>query len=113
MAVKVESVDLLKKYFHGVTERANHHAPNIDKIIYALLGVVILLKDRNTFIEVRGSEDAMANILWVYVRKKRYALRYEHMDGMIEIREYSFNGQILLRINNSTSITQILEAFTK
>jgi len=27
MPLKVESVELLKKYFSGVTTRANHHAP--------------------------------------------------------------------------------------
>ncbi len=111
MAVRIESVDLLKEYFQGVVTRANHHAPNIDRVIYSLLGVVILLKDDNTHIEVRGSQDAMANILWVRIDEQRFALRYEHEDGTIEIRRDSFNGEILLKIDNSTSIQQILDTF--
>ncbi|HLP53548.1 MAG TPA: hypothetical protein VK151_00895 [Fluviicola sp.] len=111
MAVKIESIDILKKYFLGVITRTDDHAPNIDNIVYSLLGIVILLKDDNTHLEVRGTDDnSMGNILWVIINGTRFALRYEHLDGTIEIRQNSFKGRLILKINNLTSITEILKA---
>ena len=65
MAIKVETIDVLKKYFSGVTKRANHHAPNVKEVVYGLLGVIVLKKDDGTHIEVRGnSDDKTGNILF-------------------------------------------------
>lgn len=110
MAVKIESIDTLKKYFLGVINRTDDHAPNIDSIVYALLGIVILLKDDGTQLEVRGTgDDSMGNILWVIINDTRFALRYEHSDGTIEIRQNSFKGDLVLKIDNMTTITEILD----
>ncbi len=112
MAVKVDTVETLKKYFSGVVRRTNHHAPKVTEIIYSLLGIIILKKDDGTTIEVRGSDDdATGNILWVIINGKRYAFRYEHSDGTIEIREDTYNGNIALKINNTTSVSDILKVF--
>lgn len=112
MAVKVDTVDILKKYFSGVVKRANHHAPKVGDIIYTLLGIIILKKDDNTSIEVRGSDDdSTGNILWVFINGVRYAFRYEHSDGTIEIRRDSFNGPLVIKIDNTTSTASILSTF--
>ncbi|RZK16726.1 MAG: hypothetical protein EOO43_14190 [Flavobacterium sp.] len=112
MAVKVETVDTLREYFKGVTGRANHHAQNVNEVVYTLLGVIILLKDDGTDIEVRGSVGSTGNILWVYIGAIRYAFRYEHSNGgSIEIRENSYNGPIKLTVTNGTSLNQILSTF--
>ena len=112
MAVKVDSVDILKKYFSGVVRRTNHHAPNVSNIIYTLLGIIILKKDDGTEIEVRGSDDdSTGNILWVIANGQRYAFRYEHSDGTVEIRQGSYNGQLILKIDNGTTPAQIIAAF--
>lgn len=112
MAVKVETVDVLKKYFQGVTNRANHHAPNVDEVIYGLLGVIVLKKDDGTHIEVRGGDDnKTGNILWVTIDKIRYAFRYEHSDGSIEIRRDTYKGPLVLKIDNSTTLTQVTQVF--
>jgi len=112
MAVKVESVDILKKYFSGVVRRTNHHAPNVSNIIYTLLGIIILKKDDGTEIEVRGNDDdSTGNILWVIVNGQRYAFRYEHSDGTVEIRKDSYNGLLILKIDNATTAAQIIGAF--
>ena len=50
MAVKVDTVETLKKYFSGVVRRTNHHAPKVTEIIYSLLGIIILKKDDGTTI---------------------------------------------------------------
>jgi|SRR5690606_19756261 len=113
MATKVNTVDVLQKYFSGVVKRADHHAPLVKEIIYSLLGIIVLKKDLGTDIEVRGThEDATGNILWVTINGIRYALRYEHSHGgSIEIRENSYNGPIVLTIDNKTTIQNILSVF--
>lgn len=114
MALKVENVDLLRKYFSGVVERAKHHAPNVNDVIYRLLGILILIKDENQPIEVRGShEDKTGNILWVSIDNVRYAFRYEHSDQTIEIRVGSYNGTIVLKVDNSTPTNQIISTLKK
>lgn len=113
MSVKVDTVKVLKDYFSKVVIRAEHHAPNVNEIIYTLLGVIILKMDSGSLIEVRGTEnDTTGNILWVWVNKKRYALRYEHANGgSIEIRENSYVGPIKVVVNNATPTSTILAAF--
>ena len=113
MAVKVNTVDQLQKYFLGVVKRADHHAPLVKEIIYSLLGVIVLKKDEGTNIEVRGNdEDATGNILWVSIGGTRYALRYEHGNGgSIEVRKNSYNGDIVLTITNFTTVQEIINAF--
>lgn len=112
MAVKVETIDTLKKYFSGVTSRAIHHAPNVSEVIYGLLGVIILKKDEGTDIEVRGnSDDKTGNILWVMINATRYAFRYEHSNDTIEIRQDSYKGNLVLTIDNNTSLQQVINTF--
>lgn len=110
MAVKLDTVDRLQKYFSGVVGRSDHHAPQVKQIIYGLLGIIVLKKDHGTEIEVRGThEDETGNILWVMINGVRYAFRYEHETGEIEIRKNTYNGPILLAVKNSTTIPDILD----
>ena len=112
MAIKVETVDILKKYFEGVTKRANHHAPNVKEVIYGLLGVIVLKKDIGTHIEVRGNnDDKTGNILWVTINSIKYAFRYEHSDDSIEIRKSTYKGPLVLKIDNSTTLKQVIDCF--
>lgn len=112
MAVKIETVDVLKKYFEGVTKRTNHHAPKVNEVIYALLGIIVLKKDNKTHIEVRGSDDEKTgNILWVTIGGVRYAFRYEHSDGSIEIRKNTYKGPLVLKIDNTTTLKKVINCF--
>ena len=112
MAIKVETIDVLKKYFSGVTKRANHHAPNVKEVVYGLLGVIVLKKDDGTHIEVRGnSDDKTGNILWVTIGGIRYAFRYEHSDDTIEIRKETYKGPLVLKIDNNTTLKQVTNCF--
>ena len=111
MAVKVNTVNILQKYFAGVVKRADHHAHLVNNVIYSLLGIIVLKKDADTDIEVRGNhEDETGNILWVTFNGVRCAFRYEHNTGSIEIRKGTYNGLIILDINNKTSVSDILTA---
>jgi hypothetical protein len=112
MAKTLNKVDELKKYFEGVISRADHHAGNVKEIAYSLLGVIVLKKDEGTDISVMTTgNDRTGNILWVHIGGKRYAFRYEHNDGTIEIRKDSYKGDIVIKIDNSTSLDQILGTF--
>lgn len=86
MAIKVQSVEELQKYFKGVVDRSTHHAPGVAEIIYPLLGMIVLKLDDNSDIQVRSYADAPGNMLWVYINGSRYAFRYEHSDDTIEIQ---------------------------
>ena len=114
MAVKVNEVEALKDYFSGVVKRSEHHALNVNEVIYTLLGLIILNMDESSDIQVRGSEGSTGNMLWFTVNKQRYAFRYEHKNGgKIEIRKGSYKGAIVAEIDNSTSTSDLKITFEK
>ncbi len=113
MAVKVNEVDVLKDYFFGVVERSEHHAPNVSEVIYPLLGLIVLKMDANSDIQVRGSQGATGNILWFTTNQQRYAFRYEHTDDTIEIRKDSFKGNMIAKVDNGTTISDLKAIFAK
>ena len=92
-------------------KRSEHHAPNVNEVIYPLVGLVILNMDDESDIQVRGSEGATGNILWFKMNNQRYAFRYEHKDDTIEIRKNSFKGDRIAKVNNSTSIADLKAIF--
>lgn len=111
MPVRVNDVEVLKEYFSGVVARSEHHAPNVNEVIYTLLGLIILSMDENSDIQVRGSEGATGNMLWFTVNGTRYALRYEHADDTVEIRENSYKGPLVAKINNATPTSNLKNIF--
>lgn len=111
MAIPVSKIHELKVYFSGVVERSLHHAPGVDEVIYALLGFIVLNIDENSEIQVRSYGEATGNILWVFINKVRYSFRYEHSDDTIEIRKNNHKGELISKINNQTSITQLKKIF--
>lgn len=113
MAVRVNDVEALKQYFAGVVGRSEHHALSVNEVIYTLLGLIILNMDEHSDIKVRGSEGATGNILWFTVRGSKYAFRYEHEDGTIEIRKESYKGDLVSKIDNKTSTADLKGIFNK
>lgn len=111
MSVRVNDVEVLKEYFSGVVARSEHHAPNVNEVIYTLLGLIILNMDENSDIQVRGSEGATGNMLWFSVNQTRYAFRYEHADDTIEIRKNSYRGPLIAKVNNSTPTANLKSIF--
>ena len=51
------------------------------------------------------------DMLWIYFSGVRYALRYEHHNQAIELREQNNQGRLVASIDNTTPITQIIELF--
>ena len=58
----LNTIEDLQKYFNGVKERANHHAGNVNNIIYPLLSFVILY---SSYINAREYKGELANIVKV------------------------------------------------
>lgn len=78
MTVRVNDVEVLKQYFSGVVGRSEHHAQNVNEVIYTLLGLIILNIDENSDIQVRSNNGDTGNMLWFTTNGQRYAFRYEH-----------------------------------
>lgn len=111
MPVRVNDVEALKEYFSAVVARSEHHAPNVNEVIYTLLGLIILSMDENSDIQVRGSEGSTGNILWFTVNKTRYALRYEHADDTVEIRKDKYTGPLVAKVSNATPTADLKNIF--
>jgi hypothetical protein len=94
-----------------VVARSEHHAPNVNEVIYTLLGLIILSMDESSDIQVRGSEGATGNMLWFTVNGTRYALRYEHADDTVEIRKNTYKGPIVAKVNNATPTIDLKHIF--
>lgn len=109
MALTINGIDLLKKYFSGVIERANHHANNVNEIALALIGGVIWRATED--IQVKEYDGAPANILWMVVDSKRYCFSFNHSSGNIEVKENSMKGNIITVFNNTTPISDVKKFF--
>ena len=106
----MESADLLKEYFNGVLNRADHHAQGVQEISLALMGAVIWKSDSD--IEVKSvKEGGMGNILWFNTMKGRYTMYYNHSTVSIELKSRSMRGDVLHVFNNTTPISEVFNVF--
>jgi len=111
MPLTLNTVDEFQEYLQGVIERASHHATNVRNAVLALAGAVVLFKDAEQPLTVRTHAGSPANILWVYVGGRRFALAYNHEATGIELRDRTIDGTPLLTITNSTPTESIIEFF--
>jgi len=110
MAVKVETAVLLKEYFNGVLERADHHAQGVQEIALALMGAVIWKSEGD--IDVKETKDGgMGNILWFNTLTNRYAMYYNHSTISIELRARTMTGDTMHVFNNGTPISEVFSVF--
>lgn len=109
MALTINGIDLLKKYFSGVIGRADYHADNVNEIAFALIGRVIWRATED--IQVKEYDGAPANILWMVVNTKRYCFSFNHSSGNIKVKENSIKGNVIATFNNSTPIANVKKFF--
>jgi hypothetical protein len=110
MAQTVKDVEELRSYLSGVMNRAEHHANGVDEITLALVGAILWRKDDDS-IKVMVREGQTANVLWVAIGGRRFALSYNHTSGKIEMREGSIQGQTLHEFDNTTSLSSLKSIF--
>jgi hypothetical protein len=111
MAQKVRDVDVLHEYLRRVMDRARHHAHAVDNVVLTLAGAIVWAKDPDTAIEVRTHSGSTANVLWVQIGGKRFALAYRHEVGTIEIRSGTLRGTVLASFTNDTPPEQVKKVF--
>ena len=113
MAVQVNEIVALKDYFFRVVERAEHHAPNVNEIIYPLLSFIILIMDEQSEIQFKSCEGAIGNMVWFTSNGQRYAFRYEDNNDSIVIRKGSFQGTLVAKVNNKTTTNDLKQIFNE
>jgi len=111
MPTTVADLATLEEYLAGVMNRSGHHAETVGAIALALLGAVLWKKDADTTIDVRSYDGAPANILWVHIAGRRFALAYNHHEGCIELRDRTQNGPALHQFTNATPVTEVWQVF--
>jgi hypothetical protein len=110
MTTKVNDVDTLQQYLTGVMERTDHHARQVDEIVFTLAGAIIWRKDSSP-IEVMTQEGNMKNVLWVRINDKKYAFCYNHETYTIEMRENKIKGEVIHSFSNDTSLSKLVNIF--
>ena len=110
MAHSVTEVSELQTYIQGIIERAEHHAGNVDEIALVLAGAIVWQKDDNP-IKVMTKDGNIKNVLWVFIRGKRYAFSYNHQSDEIEMREKSIQGTVLHTFSNGTQLSEVKKIF--
>src|SRR3972149_5562807 len=111
MPLTINNVDQLQQSLDGVSGRATHHAPNVNEVILALAGAVVLFKDPDTQLEVRTYRGSPANVLFLNINGTRYVLTYNHQQQSVDIKRNSVRGQVVGSFTNATSPRQILQIF--
>lgn len=109
MAIQINQIEILKEYFNGVMNRADHHADDVNEIVLALIDGVIWRAEGN--FEVMQYGGAPANILWMYVGDNRYCFKFNHETGKIECHEGGHNGELIESFDNQTSISKVKQFF--
>jgi hypothetical protein len=110
MPLTIADLHTLETYLAGVLDRSEHHAEHVGAIALALIGAVLWRKDAAP-IEVRTHAGKTANILWVQISRRRYALAYNHVGKCIELRERTLNGATIAQFNNSTPVIEVWRVF--
>ena len=112
MSITATDVEQLKIYADGVMERAEDHAQNVKGCALAILGGIIWRADTDS-IRIRQHRGNLANMLWIKIEGRQYALCYEHKTGDIEIRDGSQNGTVLHSLNDSINLVDIYNIVSK
>jgi hypothetical protein len=110
MPLAVGDPETLKMYLDGVMNRSEHHAKTVGAIALALIGAILWKKDAAP-IEVKTYDGKPANILWVHIGGRKYALAYNHEDKCIELRDRTLTGKAVFNFTNKTPVTDVYKVF--
>src|ERR1700689_4887260 len=112
MPVPVSDIKTLRVYIRGVMGKAKHHAQNVDEIILALAGAVITWKN-STALQVRTAPGGGLGraLTFTSVRRRTYALSYNHRSQSIDLKRDNFQGAVLHSFSNATPLSQVAAIF--
>jgi hypothetical protein len=112
MPVMVDGVDTLQQYLRGILADAVHHAKNVDQVILGLAGAIVSRKDHDSELEVHsGKGGGLGRALTVTIHGHRYAFSYNHDDQCIDMKDGSYQGPVLHKFTNATSLAAIARIF--
>jgi len=113
MAQPISTIAEFRNYLQLVEERAQHHAKNVDTVILALAGAVVMLSDAGNQLEVRQYRGRTVNVLWLKKRGRRFAFSYNHDANAIELRERSVTGPAISRFTNRSTLREVHDAISQ
>jgi len=109
--IKLNDSDKMREYLVGVLKRADHHAQRVEACVMAVFGAVIAYKDEGTSIEVKELNGEMVNVLWAQINGTRYAFSYNGNEKIIEMREKSTRGPVVISFDDTCTLQQIRTFF--
>jgi len=110
MPKAITDIEILKQYITGVMLRADHHADEVKAVALTIAGAIIWKKDAGP-IKALTLKGEMKNVLWVPINGKNYAFSYNHVNGTIEMRKKSTQGDAIKSFSNKTPPFSIWEFF--
>jgi len=110
MPLTVADLDTLEIYLSGVMNRSEHHADTVGAVALTLIGAILWKKDAEP-IEVKTYDGKPANILWVQIGGRRYALAYNHKKACIELRDRTLTGATIAEFDNDAPATEVYRFF--
>jgi hypothetical protein len=108
MPARITTINELQQYLAGVVGRAEHHAPTVQTIVFALAGALICFKDADAPIEIFTRNGEAKNVLWACFGGQRYAFTYNHEDGTVAIKEGTTHGTPVATFNNNSTLTEVV-----
>jgi hypothetical protein len=113
MPVQVDDLSALQQYLDGVVNRADHHADNVNEVVFPLIGAILYFKDPKSSIKVFARQGATGNVLWVSIGKSKYPFSYDHKSASIALKRGGTQGKVIARFTNATETAEIIEHFRK
>jgi hypothetical protein len=110
MPIEINAVQVLQAYVRSVIGKAEHHANDVEEIVLAVAGAVLWRNDSDK-LEVRSHKGEMANMLWIQVNGRRYAISYNHKAGSIDVKQENVLGKVLASFSNATPVSDVKDFF--
>lgn len=111
MAKSILTVTQLSRYYNKILEAADHHAPQVKKVVPRLATLVLEFQTYEGPLKVWSRKGSIGLVLWAFVNGGRYVFRYNHSDRKIEIVGENIRGDVICQIDNKTPQKRLRELF--
>lgn len=109
----IKTMNDFQNYLIGVLERSDDHAHNVLKTSITLVALIISAKDENSDIKVYARGGAAGNMLWAIINGKRYAFTFSHEKYVVEVKEDSIQGDVVLTLHDDENVIKKFHEFFK
>jgi len=111
LSQEIKSVEELQEYLSRISGHATQRARNVNQVILALAGAVVLFKDPGTHLEILTRHGNRKNVLFLTINGTRYVFSYNHQQQTVDIKQDSLQGRVVGSFTNNTPYAQILQVF--